>query len=63
LETIENQRQVVRDYHAEIENMQQMMRNSVGWQFVQKAGRLMDKHFPTGTRRRRALERVLRRLQ
>lgn len=62
LETIEHQRQVVRDYHAEIENMRQMMRNSIGWQFVQKAGRLMDTHFPLGTRRRRVLERMFRRL-
>ncbi len=63
LETIEHQRQVVRDYHAEIENMRQMMRNSVGWQFVQKTGRLMNTYFPPGTRRRRTLERILRRLQ
>lgn len=62
LETIEHQRQVVQDYHAEIENMRQMMRNSVGWQVVQKTGRLMDRHFPPGTRRRRVLERILRRL-
>jgi len=39
-----------------------MMRNSVGWQLVQKAGRLMDTYFPLGTRRRRVLERMLRRL-
>ena len=53
----------MRDYPAVIENMRQMMRNSVGWQFVQKIGRLMDKYFPSGTRRRRALERILRRLR
>ena len=62
LETIEHQRQVVRDYHAEIENMRQMMQNSDGWKFVQKTGRLMDTYFPSGTRRRRVLERLLRRL-
>ncbi|MBU4366910.1 MAG: hypothetical protein KKF10_07210 [Verrucomicrobia bacterium] len=58
LETIEHQRQVLRDYHAKIMQMQA----SVGWQFVQKTGRLMETHFPTGTRRRRVLERILRRL-
>jgi len=63
LEIIERQRQVVLDYNAEIENMRQMLRNSLGWQFVQKTGRLVDMHFPIGTRRRRILERVLRRLQ
>lgn len=63
METIEHQRQVVRDYHAEIEAMRQMLRNSVGWQFVQKTGRLMDRCFPSGTRRRRVLERILRRLR
>src|ERR1035437_4449176 len=65
LETIEHQRQVVRDYHAEIEHLRQVidvMQNSCGWQFVQKTGRLMDTHFPPGTCRRRALERMLRRL-
>jgi len=56
LETIEHQRQVVRDYHARLTQMQA----SDGWQFVQKIGRLKDKHFPPGTRRRRALERLLR---
>jgi len=61
METIEHQRQVVRDYHAEIENLRQMLRDSVGWQLVQKAGRLTDKFCPPGTRRRRALERILRR--
>ena len=59
LETIEHQRQVVRDYHTKIMQMQA----SDGWQFVQKIGRLRDTHFPTGTRRRRVLERILRRLQ
>ena len=59
LETIEHQRQVVRDYHAKIIQMQA----SDGWLFVQKTGRLMDKHFPPGTRRRRVLVRILRRLQ
>ena len=39
------------------------MQNSRGWQFVQKTGRLLDTHFPSGTRRRRVLERILRRLQ
>lgn len=63
LETIEHQRQVVRNYHVEIENLRQMMRNSVGWQLVQKTGRCLDKCLPPGTRRRRALERILRRLQ
>jgi O-antigen biosynthesis protein len=59
LETIEHQRQVVRDYHAKIRKMQA----SDGWRFVMKAGRLRDKYFPPGTRRRRVLERILRRLQ
>ncbi|MDO9542352.1 MAG: hypothetical protein Q7J98_08520 [Kiritimatiellia bacterium] len=59
LETIEHQRQVVRDYHAKTRKMQA----SNGWQFVMKAGRLRAKYFPPGTRRRRALERILRRLQ
>jgi len=59
LETIEHQRQVVRDYHAKILQMQA----SDGWQFVQKIGRRIDTYFPPGTRRRRRLERMLRRLQ
>lgn len=59
LETIEHQRQVVRDYHAKLVQMQA----SDGWQFVQKIGRLRDKYFPAGTRRRRVLVRILRRLQ
>jgi len=59
LETIEHQRQVVQDCHAKILQMQA----SDGWQFVQKTGRLMDTHFPPGTRRRRVLERILRRIQ
>jgi hypothetical protein len=49
LETIEHQRQVI-----------DVMQHSRGWQFVQKTGRLMDTHFPLGTRRRRVLERMLR---
>ncbi|MFH1476873.1 MAG: hypothetical protein ABIH24_05220 [Verrucomicrobiota bacterium] len=57
-ETIEHQRQVVCNYHAEIIQMQA----SDGWQFVQKTGRLMDRYFPQGTRRRRALMRILRRI-
>ena len=56
LETIEHQRKVVRDYHAKIRQMQA----SDGWKFVQKTGRMMDAHFPKGTRRRRVLERILR---
>ncbi|MFH1969991.1 MAG: hypothetical protein ABIJ53_06700 [Verrucomicrobiota bacterium] len=52
LETIAYQRQVI-----------DMMQNSRGWKFVQKTGRLMDTHFPPGTRRRRVLERILRHLQ
>lgn len=66
METIEHQRQVVREYHGEIEHLRQVidvMQNSRGWQFVQKTGRLMDTHFPPGTRRRRALESILRRFQ
>ena len=38
---IEHQRQVIA-----------VMQNSRGWQFAQKTGRLMDTHFPAGTRRR-----------
>ncbi len=52
LETIENQRKVIA-----------VMQNSRGWQFVQKTGRLMDRCFPPGARRRRFLERILRCIQ
>lgn len=66
LETIEHQRQVVRKYNREVENLSQAIaaiQASRGWQFVQKTGRLMDSYFPPGTRRRRALESLLRQLQ
>lgn len=59
LETIEHQRQVVQDYHVKLLQMQ----TSDGWQFVQKTGRLINKYFPAGTRRRHALQRILHRLQ
>lgn len=64
-ETIEHQRQVVREYHGEIEHLRQVitvMETSRGWQFVQKTGRCMDRYFPPGTRRRRGLDSILRRL-
>ncbi|MDD5678992.1 MAG: hypothetical protein PHW60_13545 [Kiritimatiellae bacterium] len=66
LETIEHQRQVVHEYNAEIIHLRQVidvMQNSRVWKFVQKTGGFMDKHFPPGTRRRRVLESLRRRLQ
>lgn len=52
LEIIEHQRQVIKK-----------MKNSRGWKFVQRSGRLMDTHFPLNTRRRRCLERILHRFE
>ncbi len=63
LETIEHQRQVVRDYHAEIEKTRQMLQNSLGWQLIQKTGRVVDACLPPNTRRRSVLECLLRRIR
>lgn len=65
LDTIEHQRQVVCEYHGEIERLRRVitaMETSRGWRFVQKTGRIMDRYFPPGARRRRALDSILRRL-
>jgi O-antigen biosynthesis protein len=65
-QTIEHQREVVRQYHDEIERLRQViaaMENSRGWKFAQKTGRMVDARFPPGTRRRRVLESMLRRCQ
>lgn len=62
LATIEYQRQEARECRAEIERLRQVidsMQNSRGWQLIQKTGRLINTLFPTDTRRRRVLVRIV----
>ncbi len=61
LETIEHQRQVVREYHNAMENMRRNIQTSLTWRFSRKAGQIIDFCLPPETLRRRMFNRLIHR--